>query len=257
MTADPRGDLAHRTAVVAPVGEDRERRVEDLSLYVRVTVAAKKRTSHHDSLALSLADEVHEDVLERRLDQHRSRAPSRPAAASRAATSGRSAPGGPMSTCSAAPCRYASTTPGASLEHAERRLDVGDVHLEDLVSHRPGLDLARRALGDDAAAVDEREPVAVGRLVHVVRGDEERDARLRRARRAAPRSGAAPWGRRRRSARRGRAAPARGSSRSPARAAASSPTERFAVSSSSRPTRSAILEDVARGRSRELLAGRP
>ena len=66
-----------------------------------------------------------------------------------------------------------------------------------------GDQLARRALGDDAAAVHDHEPVAelLG-LVHVVRREHERDAAPASAGRAAPTACGAPAGRGRWSARR-------------------------------------------------------
>ena len=90
-----------------------------------------------------------------------------------------------------------------------------------------------------AAVVDEGEPAAVGRLVHVVRGDEQRHALLGQVVEQVPEL---PAGDRVDAARRlveeeqlrlvdGRAPSAR---------RCFQPTERFAVSSFSRPTRSAI-----------------
>ena len=79
-----------------------------------------------------------------------------------------------------------------------------------------------RAQGDQLAAVDQAEPVAVLGLVHVVRGDEDRHALARQLVDQVPELAAADRDRRRRSARRGRGSAARGGWRSPGPAAASS-----------------------------------
>ena len=77
----------------------------------------------------------------------------------------------------------------------------------------------RLAFRRNAAAVEDREPVAALGLVHVVRGHEDRRAARRPARTGSPRSRAGSAGRRRSSARRAGAAPARAASPRRARAA--------------------------------------
>ena len=116
-----------------------------------------------------------------------------------------------------------------ALERGVGAHEVAAVELEQRARHVAALERRRAAGGDDLAAVDQRQLVAVLRLVHVVRGDEHGDAARRRARRSSPRSCAATPGRRRRSARRGTGSAARAARRSRAPGAGASRRRASAV----------------------------
>ena len=105
---------------------------------------------------------------------------------------------------------------GSCAEHAGARrraasswsASVGEPQLQRRVADR-GLELVRRALGDLAAAVDDRDPVGelVG-LVEVLRGEQDGAAVGDERRGSCPTSGRGCAGRGRWSARRGRSAAA-------------------------------------------------
>ena len=172
------------------------------------------------------------------------------ALASRLAIAARAAASSSAVTCSVVPNSATPAQRRFGLEHGEGAHHVVALQLEQRVRHVLALQRRRAAAGDDLAAVDEGDLVAVLGFVHVVRRDEHGDAARRRARRSSPRSCGATPGRRRRSARRGTGSAARAARRSRAPGAAASRRPAPTVRSCSRPRRPAISSAQAMRASR-------
>ena len=127
--------------------------------------------------------------------------------------------------------------------------------LEQRRRHR-GAQRGRAVERDDAAAVHEREAVAVLGLLHVVRAHEHRGAAARPARRSGPRSRGARSGPRPRWARRGRAPAARAAPRVPSARRCFQPSESSGSGGRGGPVRPAISSTQSR-RSARRARGTP
>ena len=200
-----------------------------------VSTARKRARRNAQTLSLASFHQLDEDVLQ-------------PGDACVQRHPGCSPEGGDGCSSSAAsvPLTCSTLPNGATWLDARQSAQLRGQRVNIGALHQPGGDAgifttsADRALGQQLAIGDVGEPVAALRLVHVVGGDQHRDALRRRAGGSRPRNRAAPWGPRRRWARRAAAAAARAACRRPAPAAASSrPTACRPAASGGRPGRAA------------------